>query len=73
MERNVCAADRVLRIVLGLVVLSLLLLLDGPVRWIGLFGLVPLLTGAIGWCPAYGLFGINTCRRAGGKDALAAR
>ena len=27
----------------------------------GLAGLLPLLTGTLGWCPAYTLFGISTC------------
>jgi len=27
----------------------------------GLLGIVPLVTGLIGWCPAYSLFGIRTC------------
>ena len=33
--------------------------LGGPVwAWIGV---VPLATGAIGWCPPYAMFGFNTC------------
>ena len=62
MERNVGLVDRVVRIALGVVLLGLLFLLDGPARWIGLIGLVPLLTGLAGACPAYQLFGVDTCR-----------
>ena len=62
MERNVGSLDRVLRIVAGVLLLSLVFLLNGELRWIGLVGLVPLLTGIGGTCPAYGLFGINTCQ-----------
>jgi hypothetical protein len=63
MMNNVGGIDRVLRVVLGLVLLSLLVLLEGNARWFGLIGLVPLTTALLGWCPAYTLFGINTCPR----------
>jgi hypothetical protein len=43
-------------------VLSLLFVLESGARWPGLIGLVPLLTGIAGSCPAYRLFGIRTCR-----------
>jgi hypothetical protein len=59
---NVCALDRALRVILGIALLSVLAVLDNPARWIGLIGLVPLVTGVIGWCPAYRLLGIDTCR-----------
>ena len=59
--KNVGGLDKVLRIAAGLAVLSLVLVLDGTARWWGLVGLVPLTTGLLGWCPAYALFGINTC------------
>jgi hypothetical protein len=51
--------DRGLRIVLGLFVLSLTVV--GPQTLWGLIGLVPLLTGVIGSCPLYTLFGLSTC------------
>lgn len=63
MMNNVGGLDRVLRVVLGLVLLSLLFVLEGSARWFGLIGLVPLTTALLGWCPAYTLFGINTCPR----------
>lgn len=62
MKKNLGTADRVIRTVIGLAVLSLLLVVDGPWRWAGLVGLVPLATAAIGWCPLYLPFGISTCR-----------
>ena len=61
MKVNVGAADRVIRIVAGLVILSLLFVLSGPNRWWGLVGLVPLLTGIASRCPAYSLLGLSTC------------
>ena len=51
--------DRLLRILAGVGLLGLALAGIGtPWTWIGI---VPLATGAIGWCPAYSLFGMNTC------------
>lgn len=60
MKMNVGKIDRVIRIVLGLVLLSLVFL--GPHTSWGFIGLIPLLTGMIGVCPVYSLFGINTCQ-----------
>ena len=51
--------DRAVRVMLGLFLLSLTVL--GPHTLWGLVGLVPLLTGALGSCPLYTLFGISTC------------
>jgi len=48
-------------VVAGLVLLSLLFILEGDARWIGLIGLVPLGTAAMGFCPLYPLVGMNTC------------
>ena len=64
MTQNVGSADRVLRIVLGLALLALPFVLEGGARWLGLIGLVPLLTGIAGSCPAYRLLGIRTRRLA---------
>lgn len=61
MDRNVGGIDKVVRIVAGLALLSLVFLLEGGARWFGLVGLVPLATGTLGWCPLYAPFGINTC------------
>lgn len=61
MEKNVGGVDRGLRIVAGLALLSLFFVLEGGARWWGLVGLVPLATGLMRWCPAYGLIGVNTC------------
>ncbi|MFM5947800.1 MAG: DUF2892 domain-containing protein [Novosphingobium sp.] len=60
MTRNEGQTDRLLRIVAGLVLLGLALTSHyTPWTWIGV---VPLLTGLIGWCPAYSLFGLSTCK-----------
>ncbi|MDE3032729.1 MAG: DUF2892 domain-containing protein [Acidobacteriota bacterium] len=61
MKVNIGSADKVVRIVVGLALLSLLFLLEGTARWFGLIGLVPLLTAFMGFCPLYTLLGVNTC------------
>ena len=59
MGKNVGTADRVLRVVAGLVLIALVFV--GPQTPWGWIGLVPLGTALIGWCPAYRLLGVNTC------------
>ncbi len=59
MKSNVGGIDRVLRIVLGL--LLIVLAATGVVGAWGYLGLLPLATGLLGWCGLYGLLGINTC------------
>lgn len=61
MKANVGRADKILRIVAGLGLLSLILILEGNARWWGLVGLIPLATGLINFCPLYTLFGLTTC------------
>ncbi|MEO5695099.1 MAG: DUF2892 domain-containing protein [Usitatibacter sp.] len=61
MQKNVGTIDRVVRVLLGLGLLSLLFLLEGNARWFGLIGIVPLLTATFGYCPPYSMLGINTC------------
>jgi len=61
MKSNVGGIDRVLRIVAGLGLLSVLFLVEGANRWWGLVGIVPLATGLFSFCPVYPLFGISTC------------
>lgn len=57
--RNEGNIDRLIRVVFGLAVLALVF--AGPKTPLGWIGLVPLLTGIFGFCPAYRLLGINTC------------
>jgi len=55
--------DRILRIVVGLALLAWFFMDQGMGFWhyAKLIGVVPLVTGLIGSCPAYSLFGISTC------------
>jgi len=57
--KNAGLLDRGLRVLLGIALLSLVFL--GPLTLLGWIGLVPLLTGLIGFCPLYRLFGLRTC------------
>ncbi|MEQ6436210.1 DUF2892 domain-containing protein [Comamonas sp. w2-DMI] len=59
MTKNVGGIDRTLRIVIGLALIA-----GAATSTIGLWGylgVVPLLTGLIGRCPPYAIFGFNTC------------
>lgn len=60
MKANVGTIDRALRIAVGL--LLIVLAVTGVVGVWGYIGIVPLLTGAFRFCPAYPLLGINTCQ-----------
>ncbi len=60
MNTNVGSIDRVLRIIVGLVLISLVFI--GPQTPWGWIGIVPLATALLGWCPAYSLLGIKTCK-----------
>jgi len=59
MKTNEGTIDRVVRIILGFSMLSLVIL--GPKSYWGLIGIIPLVTGLIGWCPLYRIFNIQTC------------
>lgn len=64
MKQNVGSTDRLVRIAAGILLLGAFLLVESNLRWLGLIGIVPILTGASGWCPAYTLFGASTCNTA---------
>ncbi|MGD1990412.1 MAG: DUF2892 domain-containing protein [Chromatiales bacterium] len=56
--KNVGSADRVIRLLLGLVIIGVGFYYQS---WWGAIGIVPIFTALIGWCPAYLPFGISTC------------
>jgi hypothetical protein len=66
MTRNVGTTDKAIRVIIGLGLLSLIFLLKGGARWIGLVGLLPLLTACVGFCPLYPAIKVDT-RRTGDK------
>lgn len=58
--RNEGTIDRVLRVGLGVAFIALVFV--GPQTPWGWLGLVPLLTGLVGFCPLYRLVGVNSCK-----------
>lgn len=59
MTKNVGNLERIIRIIVGIALIAIVFV--GPKSVWGWIGVVPLLTGLIGWCPPYQLLGINTC------------
>ena len=60
--RNEGTLDRVLRVILGVALLAAFFFFpDASYRWAFLIGVVPLLTGLVGSCPLYRIFGLSTC------------
>jgi hypothetical protein len=61
MKQNIHNIERVVRVVVGLGIVSLAFIgPQSPWAWLGL---VPVATGLLGWCPPYSLLGINTCKK----------
>ena len=61
MKANVGGIDKVLRIILGIVLISLVFV--GPKTPWGWIGLVPLLTGLFNFCPLYSVIGFSSCKK----------
>lgn len=59
MKINEGTIDRALRVIAGLVLIGLAA--TGTVGVWGWIGVLPLITGVVGFCPAYSIFGISTC------------
>jgi len=59
MVKNMGSADKIIRIILGLVIIALGFYFQS---WWGLIGILPLVTAFLNWCPAYMPFGISTCK-----------
>lgn len=60
MKQNVPNIERIVRIIVGLGLISLVF--TGPQTVWGWIGVIPLATGIIGWCPPYALPGFSTCK-----------
>lgn len=60
MKANVGTVDRVIRWVLGILIIILGVVFRS---WWGVIGLIPIISAVIRWCPIYRLFGITTCPR----------
>ena len=60
MKCNVGKADRIIRVILGALIIAIGVYLKS---WWGAIGAIPIITATIGWCPAYFPFGISSCKR----------
>ena len=67
-ETNIHPVERVVRVLGGLGLASMTFW--GPSHPIFLLGLVPVVTGLMGWCPPYSLFGISTCAKRSTENPL---
>lgn len=65
MKKNVRRIDRYARIVLGIAAIGAGIVFQS---WLGILGLIPLVTASIRWCPAYSIFRINTGNPFGKND-----
>ncbi len=60
MKKNVGSADKMIRIVLGVVIAALGIYFKS---WWGLVGIVPLATAFMNWCPAFSLLGVSSDKK----------
>lgn len=61
MKKNIGTLDRLLRIIIGIVLVGLAATDTQPVGVFGWIGVIPLLTAFVSFCPLYSLLGISTC------------
>lgn len=59
MKSNIGVTDKVIRLIIGTGIIAAGVYFQS---WWGAIGAVPILTAAIGWCPAYMPFGLSTCK-----------
>ena len=61
MKQNVGTIDRVIRVVLGVALITFALVGEGVAARFGWIGVIPLLTAFVGFCPLYTVLGVNSC------------
>jgi len=59
MKKNVGSPDQIVSYIIGAVIIGLGIYFK---TWWGVVGIVPIVTGFMGVCPAYNLIGVNTCK-----------
>ncbi|MFN3454811.1 MAG: DUF2892 domain-containing protein [Pseudobdellovibrio sp.] len=59
MKKNIHPVERAMRVTIGIVLTSFAFW--GPSNLWFLLGIIPIITGLVGWCPPYSLLGVNTC------------
>ena len=62
MKQNVHIIDRIVRLMLGAILLGFFFAGSSDYRIFGLVGFIPLVTGMVGFCPLYSLLGIDGCK-----------
>jgi len=67
MKKNVGSMDRLIRLVIGLVIIAWGIYAES---WFGLIGIVPLMTGLLNWCPAYIPLKLSTIKRGDNKQKI---
>ena len=60
MQANVGTTDKFIRIAIGMGLLAYAYLGQGSARWIGLIGIVPIVTALVSFCPLYAMLGLKT-------------
>ena len=60
MTRNIGSMEKIVRVILGITILAFGLLYNS---WLGLIGLIPIITASISYCPLWSLFGISTSKK----------
>lgn len=60
MTKNLGKIDRILRVIIGLIIVVLGIM---NTSWLGLIGLIPLATAVLGWCPLYCPLKLSTCSK----------
>jgi len=65
MKCNVGKTDKIIRIIIGLIIIVIGFYFKS---WWGAVGVIPIFTAAIGWCPAYLPFGISSCKKKEEKE-----
>ena len=60
MKKSIHPVERALRVIVGLGVISMAFV--GPKSLWFLLGIIPVVTGFVGWCPPYAILGMSTCK-----------
>ena len=60
MHANVGTTDRIVRLALTVVLFAIFFVVPGPLHWVGLLGIVTLVTAFAGYCPLYSVLGLTT-------------
>jgi hypothetical protein len=61
MQANIGKTEKIIRIIVGVAIIVAGVIFQS---WWGAIGAIPLITGLIDYCPAWSIFGINTCKTA---------